>query len=123
MPAQPRGQDLAQRTYNFAVRIIKLVSALPRNTAGFQLGKQVFCSGTSIGAQYREGMRARSNAEFLSKLRSSLQELEETNYWLGLVVDGGLLPASRLASLRDEARQLTAIFVSSINTASRRPKN
>lgn len=121
MGKEPRGTELAERTYQFAVRIIKMVSTLPANTAGWIIGKQVLRSGTSVGAQYREAMRARSNAEFLSKLRSALQELEETNYWLGLIVDGELLPARLLVNIRNEARELTAIFVASINTARRRP--
>jgi four helix bundle protein len=116
----PRGTDLAERTRRFAVAILRMVSALPTTTAGFVIGKQVLRSETSIGAQYREAMRARSNAEFLSKMRSALQELEETSYWLSLIVDGELLPKAKLAKLTDEARQLTAIFVASINTASRR---
>jgi four helix bundle protein len=84
------------------------------------MARQILPSGTSVGAQYREAMRARSKAEFLSKMQSALQELEGTVYWLALVVDGGLLPASRRGPLRDEAKQLTAIFVASINTAKRR---
>jgi four helix bundle protein len=81
------------------------------------IGRQLLRCGTSVGAQYREVIRARSRAEFLSKLRSALQELEETSYWLDLIVEAELLPASRITALRAEVRELTAMFVASINTA------
>jgi four helix bundle protein len=123
MKEAPRGTELAERTRRFAVAVIRMVSVLPTTTAGLVIGKQVLRSGTSVGAQYREAMRDRSNAEFLSKMRSALQELEETNYWLSLIVDGELLPKEKLNRLVDEAKQLTAIFVASINTASGRKKS
>jgi len=112
--------DLKHRTKGFALRLIKLYSALPKTTEAQVIGKQVLRSGTSVGAQYREACRARSAAEFVSKMQSALQELDETNYWLELLVDGGFVKAGRLNSLQDEANQLIAIFVSSIKTAKSR---
>ncbi len=75
------------------------------------LGKQVLRSGTSIGANYREAYRGRSKAEFIAKVGESLRELEETAYWLELLVDGKIVTASELEALRKENDELTAIFV------------
>jgi four helix bundle protein len=109
--------DLPARTKQFALRIVKLYAALPKTTEAQVLGKQVLRSGTSVGAHYREAMRARSRAEFISKIEGGLQELEETSYWLELLADGGVLPAKRLAELRREADELIAILVTSVKTA------
>ena len=70
--------DLKERTKSFALRVIRLYCALPQTVLAQTLGKQVLRSATSVGAHYREGMRARSNAEFISKIEGGLQELEET---------------------------------------------
>ena len=109
--------DLKVRTKKFALRIIKLFTSLPKTTEAQVIGKQVLRSGTSIGAQYREACRSRSNAEFISKMESSLQELDETSYWFELLVDGGIVPAEKLHDLQTEANELTTIFVSSVKTA------
>jgi len=74
-------------------------------------------SGTSVGAHYHEAIRARSAKEFISKLNGGLQELSETAYWLELLVEAEVVPAKRLEDLQKEAEELTAILVSSINTA------
>ena len=70
-----------------------MFSALPKTTEARILGKQVLQSGTSVGANYREAYRARSRAEFISKCGDSLRELEETLYWLELLVDAGRVPS------------------------------
>ncbi len=105
-------RDLRTRTSAFALRIIRMVGALPKTAAAQVLGKQVLRSGTSPGAHYREAYRARSTAEFISKIEGGLQELDETSYWLELLVDSGAVSAKRLAVLRTEADELTKIFVS-----------
>ena len=115
-------QDLKVRTKQFALRVIRLYSALPKTTEAQAIGKQVLRSGTSVGAQYREGHRARSNAEFISKLESALQELEETAYWLELLVESEIISQKRLQPLIIEADELTAILVSSVKGAKRRGK-
>lgn len=102
--------DLRVRTKQFALRLIRLYSALPKRNAAEVIGKQVLRSGTSVGANFREAHRARSDAEFLSKVGDCLKELEETCYWLELLVEGKIVPADRLASLQDECNQLTAIL-------------
>ncbi|MCA8986932.1 MAG: four helix bundle protein [Planctomycetaceae bacterium] len=103
--------DLKQRTKEFALRIIRLYSALPKSTEAQVIGKQLLRSGTSVGAHYREATRSRSTAEFISKIEGGLQELEETVYWIELLIESEIVPASRLMDLQQEADQLTAILV------------
>ena len=103
--------DLKPRTKTFALRVIRMYSALPKDdTVAQVLGKQVLRSGTSVGANYCEASRARSKAEFISKVGDSLKEIEETEYWLELLVESGGIPAPKMADLLDETRQLIAIF-------------
>lgn len=109
--------DLRTRTKQFALRIIRLYRALPDTSVAYVLGKQLLRSGTSVGAQYREGYRARSSAEFITKLEIGRQELDETAYWLELLVEGGIISAERLADFQDEASQLTAILVTCVKNA------
>ena len=104
-------KDLRERTKSFALRTIRMFVTLPKTTEARVLGKQVLRSGTSIGANYREAYRGRSKAEFISKCGDCLREIEETAYWLELLVDGGIVAASKLAPLRQEIDELTAIFV------------
>ncbi len=111
-------QDLKPRTKAFALRIIHLYSKLPKSSTVAQvLGKQVLRSGTSVGANYREASRGRSKAEFISKVGDCLKEIEETEYWLGLLVEGGCVTQARMAGLLEETRQLIAIFTSVDKTA------
>ena len=112
--------DLKRRTKAFALRIIRLYTALPRTVEAQVLGKQVLRSGTSVGAHYREACRARSAAEFLSKMEGGLQELEETSYWLELLAEAEIFKAAKLVELQGEAGELICIFVASINTAKER---
>lgn len=87
-----------------------MYSALPKRMEAEVLGKQVLRSGTSVGANYREANRARSKAEFISKLGDCLKELDETAYWLELLVEGEIISARKLSSLQDECNQLIAIL-------------
>lgn len=109
-------QDLRMRTKGFALRIIRMYSALPKSDVAFTLGRQVLRSGTSVGANYREAYRARSDAEFVAKLGDCLKELEETTYWLELLVESGCMPGSKLVDLAGEANELTAIFKSIVKS-------
>jgi four helix bundle protein len=111
---------LSDRTKLFALRIIRLFSALPNSDLARVIGKQLLRSGTSVGANYREACRARSNAELISKLGIVTQELDETIYWMELLVEGEVVPAARLAELRTEAEELLKIFVTSIRTTKQR---
>ena len=109
--------DLRERTKAFSLRIIRMYVSLPKTQEAQVLGKQVLRSGTSPGAHYREACRSRSPAEFVSKIEGGLQELEETAYWLELLVEGGIVPPKRMADLLAETDELIAIFTSSAMTA------
>jgi four helix bundle protein len=117
MMNEKEGRDLQARTKDFALRVIRLYSSLPKTTVSQVLGKQLLRSGTSVGAQYREAARARSRAEFISKVESSSQELEETTYWLELLAESGVVPQALIVTLLKEADELMAILVSSVKTA------
>jgi len=104
-------RDLKQRTKEFAVRVIKLYSSLPESTAAQVLGKQILRSGTSVGAQYRESQYAKSDADLISKIEGSLQELEETEYWLELIEEMRFFSPAQLEPLRNETGELKAIFI------------
>jgi len=104
-------KDLAERTKKFARRIIRLFVALPREPVAQVLGKQVIRAGTSVGANYREADRARSKAEFISKIGDCLKEADETLYWLELLSDEQVVSPKRLAPLIQEANELVSIFV------------
>ena len=110
-------RDLRKRTKVFALRIIRLYASLPKSTEAQVLGKQVLRSGTSVGAHYREAKRARSTAEFISKIEGALQELDETIYWLELLTESGIVPEGRLTNLKTEAEELMKMLVSSAKTA------
>lgn len=108
---------LAGRTKDFALRIIRMYSSLPKSSVAQVLGKQILRSGTSIGANYREANRARSKAEFIAKMGDCLKELDETSYWLDLLSESGTVSTARLEDLADESRQLMAIFITIIKRA------
>ena len=103
--------DLKLRTKQYALRVIGMYARLPKSDMVAQvLGKQVLRSATSVGANYREASRARSKAEFAAKVGDSLKEIEESAYWLELLVDSGRVRPAKMASLLDETSQLTAIL-------------
>lgn len=112
--------DLYGRTKAFAVRIIRLYRALPKTVEAQVLGRQLLRSGTSVGAHHREAKRARSTAEFISKVEGGLQELEETAYWLELLVETEIVKEQRLDALRQEAHEVTALLVCLVKAAKRR---
>ena len=109
--------ELKQRTKAFALRVIKLVGALPSSSVGHTLGNQLLRSGTSVGANYRAACRGRSKAEFAAKLGIVIEEADECCYWLELIVEASLLSKELVAPLLDEANQITAIMVASRKTA------
>src|SRR6266480_1794727 len=108
---QSEEKDLRDRTKHFALSIIRMSSMIPKTMEAQVLGKQMLRSGTSVGANYREAYRGRSKAEFIAKCGDSLREIEETAYWLELLVDGKIVPAERVSALRQERDELIAIFV------------
>jgi four helix bundle protein len=105
-------KDLKIRTRQFALRILRLYSMLPKTVEAQVLGTQMLRSGTSVGAHYREGIRSRSRAEFVAKIEGGLQELEETSYWLELLCDAKIVQSDQLLDLQREVEELLAIFVS-----------
>ena len=109
--------DLETRTTDFALRIIRLFSALPKTTEAQVLGKQLLRSGTSVGAHYREARRAKSTLDFINKIEGALQELDESCYWLELIEKSGIMPSKRLTGLRAEAVELTKILVTVVKRA------
>ena len=111
--------ELKLRTKQFALRILKLVSALPRSIEGRAIGNQLVRSGTSVGANYRAACRGRSKAEFISKLGTVEEEADESAFWLELIVEGGLLEKKRVDALLQEANELVAIMVASRKAAAR----
>ena len=104
-------KDLAARTKDFARRVIRLYVALPRQPVAQVLGKQALRSGTSVGANHREATRARSKAEFISKIGDCLKEADETLYRMELLSDEQIVATSRLAPLIQEANELVSILV------------
>jgi four helix bundle protein len=112
-------EQLKERTKAFALRAMKLVDALPRKRSSTGVGNQLLRSATSVGSNYRAAKRARSVAEFLAKLGIVEEEADESLYWLELIRDGGLVKASRLDGLLQEANEIVAMVVASIRTAKR----
>ena len=110
-------EELKRRTKQFAIAILALSDSLPRNVKGDILGKQLFRSATSVGANYRAACRARSKAEFISKISVVEEESDESLYWLELMEAAGLVSIERLLPLMKEANELTAIFTASSKTA------
>jgi four helix bundle protein len=111
--------DLKKRTKAFALRILKLVDALPKTTAGRALASQIVRSGTSVAANYRAACRARSTADFIAKMGIVEEEADETLFWLELLEESGLVPAAKLTAIKREVDELIAITVASIKTARR----
>lgn len=111
--------ELKRRTKQFALRILKLISALPKTTAGRTIGSQLARSGTSVPANYRAACRGRSKAEFISKLGVVEEEADESAFWLELIIEGGLLKKELVEPLWCEANELVAIMTSSRKSASR----
>lgn len=112
--------DVVGRTKRFALRIIRLYSSLPKSTEAQILGKQMFRSGTSVGAHVREAKRSRSDAEMISKIEVALQELEETMYWLELLQESDVIQDGRPVPLLEEANELIAILVTATKTIKKR---
>jgi four helix bundle protein len=112
--------DLKHRTKAFALRVIRLVEALPKSRTGDVISRQLLRAATSVGANYRAACRARSQVEFAAKIGIVEEEADEAAYWLELIVESGLLPAAKVQELLAEANELIAIFVASARTAKRR---
>jgi len=110
-------EELKKRTKQFALRVIKLVLALPDTPWGRVAGHQLLRAGTAVGANYRAACRARSRAEFVAKLGTVIEEADESAYWLELIVDSALMEAKLVTELHQEADEITAIMTSSRKSA------
>jgi four helix bundle protein len=117
MANERQAVELKDRTKAFAVRIVRLIRALPPGMESRVIGHQLIRAGTGVAANYRAVCRARSRAEFLAKISIVLEEADESAFWLELLVDTELVTESKLASLRSEADQLVAILNASRATA------
>ena len=115
-----RPEELRQRTKEFALRVIKLFRALPRTEEARVLGKQILRSGTAVAANYRSACRARSRADFVSKVGITVEEADETAFWLELLVDANIVKKDRMENLLVEADELVRIFQASRTTAKSR---
>ncbi len=115
-------RELIERTKQFALRIIKLVGALPRTIEGRSIAGQLMRSGTSVAANYRAACRARSKVEFVAKLGIVEEEADESAFGLELIIDASLMKESKVRPLLAEAGEIVAITASSKKTASRFPQ-
>jgi len=111
--------EMKGRVKRFAMSVIDVVEALPNTTAGRAIGNQLVRAGTSTGANYRAACRARSTAEFIAKIGNVEEEVDESAWWLELILDRGLLAADRVLPVLREAEELTAIFTATGRTAKR----
>ena len=110
-------EEMYERTMQFSVRIVRMVKAMPRGIAEDVIAKQLTKSATSIGANYREACHGKSTADFVSKLKISEGEADETLYWLQLLVNSGIMKQSKLQALIDETNELVAILTASTKTS------
>ena len=110
-------KELKDRTKAFALRVLKVVGALPKTIPGKAVADQLIRSGTSVAANYRAACICRSKAEFTAKLGVVLEETDESCFWLEFIGEGGLLPAETVKSLLSEGEELRAIFIASIRSA------
>ena len=112
-------EELKKRTKQFALRIMKLVAALPKSIEGRVVSNQLIRSGTSVGANYRAACKGRSKAEFIAKLGIVEEEADESAYWMELIIEGDLLKEELVQPLLDEANEIAAIMAASRITASK----
>ena len=115
-------EELLRRTKQFALRIIKLYQALPKSGESQVIGKQILRCGTSVAANYRAACRARSKAEFYSKICIVVEEADETAFWLDLMIEAKLIPEKKLSPLLKESIELLSIFSKARKTASQKTK-
>jgi four helix bundle protein len=113
-------RELQHRTKQFALRVLKLIDALPRTPAGRAISNQLVRSAMSVGANYRAACRGRSRQEFAAKLGTVLEEADESLYWLEMIRDAKLIPESKISLLLREANEITAIVAAGRKSTVRR---
>ena len=109
-------EEMKKRTKQFALRVIHLASALPENAVGRVIANQLIRSATSVGANYRAALRARSTRDFSNKIGVVLEESDESAYWMELIIESKVIPENRVIGLLREANELTAIFAATHKT-------
>lgn len=109
--------EMKQRTKQFALRVIRLVEALPKTPTAEVIGKQLVRSSTSVAANYRAACRAKSKRTFIYKVGLVEEEVDESHFWLEMIVEAGLMPLARVNALMQEANELTAIMTATGRTA------
>ncbi|MEX2117594.1 MAG: four helix bundle protein [Bacteroidota bacterium] len=110
-------EELKRRTKRFAIWVIRMAKTIPQNAVGRRITDQLVGAGTSVGANYRASCRARSKAEFNSKLQIVQEEADESAYWIEVLTESELVSGSEWVELHKEADELTAIFTSSLITS------
>jgi four helix bundle protein len=116
-------KELRERTKRFALRVIKLVDALPKTTAGIIIGNQLIRCGTSSAANYRAACHGRSKADFIAKLGIAEEEIDESAFWLELIIESGMMHKDLIMPLLNEAYELVSIFVASLKSAKSKIQN
>lgn len=114
--------ELKNRTKNFAIRIINLYRGLPKAEESRIIGKQILRSGTSVAANYRAVCRARSHADFIAKMSIVVEEMDETLFWMEILIDAKIISSAKLTNLQKEADELMAILAASLQTAKQNSK-
>lgn len=109
--------ELKNRTKNFALNVLELLDELPKNSKGFAIANQLSKAGTSLGANYRSACRAKSPADFISKIQIVEEEADESCYWLEIITESGIIKSEKTNLLLKEANELTAIFTAAGKTA------
>src|SRR5688500_4195671 len=118
--ALDRAEAMKRRTKQLALRVLKLVQALPKQDEARTVGRQLLRAGTSVGANYRAVCRARSRKEFISKMNVVVEEADEAVFWFEILVEGGIVREGRMRSIMKEGNELLAIFAASLRTARKR---
>jgi len=112
-----KGDNIKDRTKGFAIRVLKMVSAIPKDYSSQILSHQIIRSATSVGANYRAACRSKSRRDFVNKMKIVEEELDETSYWLELIEESNIFPKDRISPLIKENNELLSIIVKSIQTA------
>jgi four helix bundle protein len=112
-------KQMQSRTKSFAVRVIRMFQRLPKTDEARILGKQVLRSGTSVAANYRAACRSKSRADFISKLGTTVEEVDETLLWIELLEESGVVPSKRLEAIKTETGELLRVLSTSLDTAKR----
>ena len=118
---ETKPEPIEERTYRFALRVLKLVSSMPPTVAATVLGRQVLRSATSIGANVEEAKGASSRRDFTNKMNIALKEARETYYWLRLVRDAGILSEERLAPIVQESLEIKKILSATVRSSRENP--